>query len=390
MLKKFTVSNYRSFENPITIDFTNIREYDFNEECIKDGLINKAVIYGENAVGKTNFGKAILDIVTMIQNGRSHFISQNLLAEVGGFKNVKSDKNARFEYLFQFNDHEIEYIYEKSAPNKICFESFKIDQKLLYEHNFTNGDSDFSEFKKSPELMHLNLDDWDDSISVIRYILSHAKLEKFIVLKELQIFVSGMFNLQDMLKTDDKKERAAAIIHSILESEEDELRNILIQYLERFLRASDVDVRLKVQLRLDGKKELYFDYGNNNYLPFLEHASSGTLALVELSSLFTIFNSPTFLYIDEFDAHFHFAVAKSLLELFKQYRGYQTVITTHNTDLMSNKFMRPDCYLLMTSDKITNLADATDRILRLGHDLENLYQAGEFNEIINQLGDEHA
>jgi len=90
MLKKFTVSNYRSFENPITFDFTNVRDYDFNEECIKDGLINKAVIYGENAVGKTNLGQAISDVNTMVQGGFSEFSLKNAFLNQAGFLNANS------------------------------------------------------------------------------------------------------------------------------------------------------------------------------------------------------------------------------------------------------------------------------------------------------------
>ena len=35
----------------------------------------------------------------------------------------------------------------------------------------------------------------------------------------------------------------------------------------------------------------------------------------------------------------------------------------------------------MTPNKIVSLADATRRKLTLGHHLENLYQAGGFNEL---------
>src|SRR5690349_10930735 len=101
MLKKFTVSNYRAFEKPITIDFSQVRDYKFNEECVKDGLVNKGVLYGANAVGKTNLGRAILDIKTMVVKAES--------SNSVGFLNAKSDKDvARFEYIIQLCDSEIE------------------------------------------------------------------------------------------------------------------------------------------------------------------------------------------------------------------------------------------------------------------------------------------
>ena len=367
MLKKFTVSNYRSFEKPIAIDFANVRDYDFNEDCIKNGLINKSVIYGENAVGKTNFGRAIMDVVTMVS------IMPISFSENSGFQNAKVNKEvATFEYIFQINGYEIEYTYEKYSILKIRFESLKINQQLLYELNFDSQEGDFSTFSDYEELKFLNLGNWNPEISVLKYILSHTKLEKLMVLKKLQSFIDGMFNswrYDELIESD---------IERIIEEN-------LIHDFENFLREASIDIRLKAVRGLDGKKELYIDYGNNNLLLFLEHASSGTLALVELYMLLNN-SSLTFAYIDEFDSHLHFAVSKLMLEKFKQKTQSQTVITTHNTDLMSNKYMRPDCYLVMTPDKITNLADTTARKLRMGHHLENLYQAGGF-ELVNHIGD---
>ena len=376
MLKKFTVSNYRVFENPITIDFTNVRDYKFNEECIRNGLINKAIIYGGNAVGKTSLREAILDVTMMIPAVLSNGISLKLaLAKNAGFLNAKSNKEvARFEYIFQIAGSEIEYVYEKSSVNKIHLESLKVDGKLIYELNFEIGKGDFSEFQNYPELALLNIDSWNDDISVLKYILSHTKLEKFTILKELHIFIEGMFNSEVMLGEVSVEIFTSYIIEKNLASD-----------FEKFLKEAGVDVSLKIDTTLQGEKELFFDYGKGNkLLKFLDYASSGTLSLVGL--YFSKLLNPTFIYIDEFDANFHFGISKVMLEKLKENTDCQTIITTHNTDLMSNKYMRPDCYLLMSKNGILNLADATKRELRQGHNLENLYQAGEFNELISRIG----
>ena len=144
MLKKFTVSNYRSFEKPITIDFANFRDYDFNKDCIKNRLINKAIIYGKNAVGKTNFGEAITDIGSMVSNDRDSFYS--LIED--GFINANSTKDtATFDYVFKLDDDEIQYTYEKYGINKLYYESLRINKNLLYEINFDTEKSDFSAFQ---------------------------------------------------------------------------------------------------------------------------------------------------------------------------------------------------------------------------------------------------
>ena len=49
MLKRFTLKNYKNFKDEITIDFENIAGYQFNTDCLSDGVIGKMLIYGCNA-----------------------------------------------------------------------------------------------------------------------------------------------------------------------------------------------------------------------------------------------------------------------------------------------------------------------------------------------------
>ena len=48
MLKRFTLKNYKNFKDEITIDFENIAGYQFNTDCLSDGVIGKMLIYGCN------------------------------------------------------------------------------------------------------------------------------------------------------------------------------------------------------------------------------------------------------------------------------------------------------------------------------------------------------
>ena len=46
MLKRFEVQGFKSFLHPVTIDFSDVRDYQFNNTCVKDGLLNKIIVYG--------------------------------------------------------------------------------------------------------------------------------------------------------------------------------------------------------------------------------------------------------------------------------------------------------------------------------------------------------
>ncbi len=87
----------------------------------------------------------------------------------------------------------------------------------------------------------------------------------------------------------------------------------------------------------------------------------------------------SFMFIDEFDAFYHFELAESIVQVLKKMKNTQVILTSHNTNLLTNRIMRPDCYFILTKDKLTSLANATSRELREGHNLEKLYMSGEFN-----------
>ena len=140
-----------------------------------------------------------------------------------------------------------------------------------------------------------------------------------------------------------------------------------------------INCRLELKKLPDGQKELYFSH--NKLIPFFENASSGTLALVNLYRRFLINSEPSFIYLDEFDAFYHYELSnKVLLLLKKRYPNCQLIMTTHNTNLMSNKILRPDSiFILAQNGRLTNLQNATNRELREGHNLEKMYISGEFD-----------
>lgn len=367
MLKKFSVSNYKIFEDKLTLDFSKVRDYKFNEQCINNGIIGKSIMYGKNAVGKTNLGYALIDIrFTVLPNEKA-------TNDQIGYLNANSEKSfARFEYTFLIDNREIEFFYEKSSPNKITYERLSIDNILIYEFEYLTQKGNLNELKSYDEVKHLNFEEWDNEISILRYIMSNSKLNELSILKKLTNFIEGM----TIIKPSDTRVnfRGPKLINTGIVStiiEED-----LVKDFEKFLNNCGITINLKMDVTPEGEKRLYFDY--KKPIEFINNASSGTLALTALYIFLKKLNKISFLFIDEFDANFHFELAEKMLESVKVKKEAQIILTTHNTDLMTNKYLRPDCYFLMLPNKIVSLADATKRELRQGHNLEKLYQSGEF------------
>lgn len=86
----------------------------------------------------------------------------------------------------------------------------------------------------------------------------------------------------------------------------------------------------------------------------------------------------SFVFIDEFDAFYHFKlsyeVCKRLFNL-----DCQVFTSTHNTYLMTNELLRPDCYFLLGKNKILPLPKCTEKELREAHNIEKIYKSGAFH-----------
>lgn len=63
MLLEFHVKNFKNFKDELILDLSRTNNYEFSEEAVQDGVVKTALIYGENASGKTNLGYAIFDLI---------------------------------------------------------------------------------------------------------------------------------------------------------------------------------------------------------------------------------------------------------------------------------------------------------------------------------------
>ena len=85
----------------------------------------------------------------------------------------------------------------------------------------------------------------------------------------------------------------------------------------------------------------------------------------------------SFVFIDEFDAFYHFKLA---FEVCKQLFNLdcQVFTSSHNTYLMTNDLLRPDCNFILQNNKIKPLQACTEKELRFGHNIEKLFRGGAF------------
>lgn len=116
---------------------------------------------------------------------------------------------------------------------------------------------------------------------------------------------------------------------------------------------------------------------DGNILLFQNVASTGTDSLELLYYWYTKLNKVSLVFIDEFDAFYHFELASEICKVLFNL-DCQVILTTHNTSLMTNDLLRPDCYYLIDGTQMKPIADCTQKELRLGHNLEKIYRGEGF------------
>ena len=169
-----------------------------------------------------------------------------------------------------------------------------------------------------------------------------------------------------------------------ISSEEKEKKyNENLKKLENFLLEGGIKLSL-IQLERDGKRTIYVQFKSPNkeekLIKLLNIASSGTLALLVFYVFFIRIEKNSFLFIDEFDAFYHYKLTKFIIKKLKEKKNVQIILTTHSTNLMDNELLRPDCYFILKDNKIKSFPELTDKELREEHNIEKLFKSGVFDE----------
>ena len=281
-------------------------------------------------------------------------------------------KYATFEYEFLFDNSIVTYSYKKSSPNKIGSETIIVDgQNILKRTN--NGKVTFD---KTSSLIFPTL---PSNMSAVRYIYRNTPLPENHPIAEIVMFVEKMLWFRSL------KERGYCgyrrgntdLVEAVYEMGK-------VDEFQKFLKeVAGINMKLEItQISTQGTKILNIKYGKRK-INFIDAASTGTQELLLLFYWITAaLNDVSFLYIDEFDAFYHFELAAKIVELIAKRpknSKSQVFFTSHNTYLASNEIMRPDCYFILSDGQIMSFADSTNRELREGHNLEKLFRSGEFS-----------
>ena len=369
MLTRFEVSNFKNFNDNLVLDLTETKKFQFNEECVENGIVKKALIYGQNGTGKSNLGYAIFDILKHLttKNVNNQFYSNYLNAD-------SKKKTVSFVYEFKFQNGKVRYCYTKEDHATLLKEKIEINNKVFAEVDREKSTQSVIN-AKGAESLKKNIE--NKHVSIVSYIKNNAFLDEGD--KTNKAFYEFIDFVENMLFFRSLDDGNSYMGHSVggKEIDKDIIDHDNVRRFEAFLNKLGIKCKLDV-LDPAGLKILVFVF-ENKVIPFYEIASSGTRALALFYFWFQRMEEKNikFIFIDEFDAFYHFELAKNIIEILKE-QDIQIMLTTHNTSLMSNELLRPDCYFLINHSRISNLSNLTVKELREAHNIEKMYKAHAF------------
>ena len=370
MLQKFSVSNFRNFETTLTLDLHSGR-YDFNEACSKNKIVNTAIIYGYNASGKSNLALALFDIVATLTD---NFVPFEMYPS---YQHVKhQNEPAQFSYDFLFSSSTLSYRYSKSALDTVLHEEVLIDDVSVLTFDREKGFLELS----LPGTESLEKQLTNPKLSAVKYVKANAQ---FAVADPLgKVFLEFIDFVDRMLLFWCLQNRKYMGYQSgITKIMEDLITHDHLDGYNTFLKRLDLDKVVVAKKDPEGKMVPYYDFGDGQYLPFLENQSNGENALLLFYYWIEKLKEkrvPSLICIDEFDAFYHIGVAKSLVQEFVMAADCQVILTSHNPSLISNDILRPDCYFLLQNGIVDSFKNLTEKDIREAHNIERMFRAGAF------------
>lgn len=362
MLTKFAVKNYRGFSDRIEWNLSTPSNYSFNTAAIRNGVVKNGIIYGPNGSGKSNLSLAIFDLILHLTQKQKNTHQLDTIVNGSHPNDLVS-----FEYTFRFENTVLDYSYSKGLEG-IEKESLILDGVSLFSLNNGKLHISSTDFPMTDEVK-LQLATSGNKVSILSYLWSVYPLASDHPLMKLKTFVEGM-----LLFWNHEDRGFAGFDESVSNLEEFIIANGFVEDFADFLKSVSGQV-FNFKEAKAGDKQLICDIGNG--VPFSKIRSTGTSSLTLLYFWTKKLAKASFVMIDEFDAFYHFALSFNVC---KQLFGLpcQLFVTSHNTFLMSNDLLRPDCNFIINHNMIKPLNACTDKELRWGNNIEKMYRGNAF------------
>lgn len=407
MLLSFTVRNYRSFRDEVTLDLnsSSIKGLEENVAYLPNGarILKSAVIYGANSSGKSNLLTAMIFVKKLVLNSsKNSQANENIDVESFRLNSRTEGRPSYFEVIFFHQG--IKYRYNLSVDKMVVHTEnlfyTKVNKEYTYftrENGKINIDEKFIEgfgleSKTRENALFLSVvAQWNGEISMsllnwfsnFKYINDTNKqfhqdyTAKLLIQDEnyrnwiTKFLANGDLGFSEL--TMEKMNLGE------LENIPKEIRDIILGE-----NKGGTTIRThhkKYDENTEEVGQVLFDLN--------KHESLGTRKYFSISGLIVeALAMGKVLIMDEFDARLHPNLSASIIRLFNSRlnnpKNAQLIFVTHNTNLLSKDNFRRDQIILAKKDPkfgFTKMNPLIDEKARIDEAYEKNYLKGEYGAI---------
>lgn len=417
MLLNFTVSNFRSIRDEVTLSMNGGRYRESEDGCraIKTGFaqfpcaLRAAAIYGANAAGKSSIVKA-LEFLQRIVVGSARDESGNYLATLPVCRNLGADENKQALFEVNFIEDQIQYTYGVAAtPEQICEEWLHSKTKSgrtreIFSRTFENGAYEwhFSSQFKSRRMVST----WEKATRENALFLSTAiqlnseELRPVHDWLTLRLRIVSHSNFLATLVTSRQfleKEHERSEMLSLVQLADPTVIDVSVEAKEvdNSETLSMFSEELKAKLLESAASQVHYDVtfthkipGGSEFKLDLDEESDGTQMVYRYAAPFLQSVSNNFVVVvDELDNSLHPILLEQFVAIFTEPKNVsseaQIIFTTHDSALLASDVLGRDQIWFadnsgMKGTKLTPLVDykprKTDR-------LQKAYLQGRFKAI---------
>ncbi|MBX2928874.1 MAG: AAA family ATPase [Saprospiraceae bacterium] len=417
MILEFTVGNFLSFRDPVTLSMETSTISDFPENTFSAArytLLKSAVIYGANASGKSNLINAISTMRNAVKNSGKMSSADVFPVTPYLLDTVTAEKPCFFEILFVLDGLRYRYGFEVSAEKvhaEWLYQAKASAEKPLFIRDgeaievsgkFPEGKN--LERKTRANALFLSVCDQFNG-EIAQKIVEWFTRCNTISGLDHQFFRSLSFRLlsgankQTALDFLDKLDLG---FHEVQLDEEDFSPELLPEDIP-------LSARLRLSADLAGKKMLRFNTLHDVYDPAGKKVlkrvfnldtqeSSGTNKVFDLlGPIFDTLMTGKVLWVDELDAKMHPLLTRGLVSLFNSVEtnphNAQLIFATHDTNLLTyGNFRRDQIYFVEKDERgashLYSLIEYKDegKTVRSDRSFEKDYMQGRYGAI-PYLGD---
>ena len=403
MLIEFTIENFRSIKDKVTLSMVSTKDAAFDNHLIRtnvlkdDSLLKSAVIYGANASGKTNVLLALYFLKALVLNSIKHQKGQGIRYTPFKLDDKSFKKPTKFHIVFIKN--EIKYSYA------VAFNEEKIVSESL--HYYPNNQKSLLFERKDTNDFRFTIDKTKQNFIAKRTLenilyLSKSAYENY----EMTAPVFDWFreNLQFVSAYEPMVSEEFTI--NILNSDVKLKELVLKALLEADIGIDDVNATFKKledippdmpselkSLITNGigtlKQNEIKTYHKGVAFDYYAEESEGTKRMFSLIGYWIdALQNGRVLVVDELDTKLHHLLNLFLIKLFhnptQNKNNAQLIFTTHNTNLLDIQdiFRRDQIWFTEKKDSgTTDLYSLVEYSPRNDKNIENGYLAGKYGAL---------